>query len=86
LQNAMVPRMADIIDFPKKYDPVEDLAESIGELCDGLEAHVALSALATVAIYIVAACVKPDGRAEVVDGVTQLIREGVGVPVKEVRQ
>jgi hypothetical protein len=85
LQNAMVRPMADdnIIQFPKgeKYCPVADLTETISEYCDGLDVDVVLPALTTILIKVLAQCIKPEGHTDVVDGVAQLLREGIAVAV-----
>jgi hypothetical protein len=75
----MVPPMADIIKFPQKYDPVADLSECVGELCDGLETQVVLSALTTVMIHVVAACIKSEGHAETVRGIATLLEQGIAM-------
>jgi hypothetical protein len=71
--------MADVIQFPQKYDLTADLTLSISELCDGEDTEAVLSALTTVLIAVVAECICPKGHAETVAGISKLITEGLEV-------
>jgi hypothetical protein len=81
LQNATVPPMADIINFPKhsRYDVVEDLVASIHELCEGETVGVVMGALVTVLASTVAAEFDPKDRAKIVSETTRLIKDGVAL-------